>query len=230
MKTLLLVMSFQFLVSSCESIPIFTPGPDKDVREKFYKRTLKMTVNGKTCDGVCVVPKALTYKITAKFDAVVDRIRWNTCHKFEHVVQRTNTYSFTYSPVPELESRKSCLLAIEGLSHHANHQWGVLEFEGYEGLNVPATLYCDGSYEKPVGVGICQSLQGLTQRIIFKEPMEVVHHDHCPSPKKVDRGYTWDWQTGPRYCLYRFYTVKDYKQFRLVTIGFDEVWDKEVLK
>lgn len=218
------------LVASCESIPIFDRGPDPSVRDKFYKRTLVMEINGKRCVGACVVPKALTYKITLKFDAFVDRIRWNTCHSFNHIVTRTKEYKFTYSPVPELESRKSCLLAIEGLSHHANHQWGILEFEGYEGLTIPATLYCDGAYEKPTGVGICQSLQGLTQRIIFKQAMEVVHPERCPKPRQVDRGFTWDFDTGPNYCIYRFYDKRHYKQFRLITVGFDEVWDKEVLK
>lgn len=219
-----------YVVASCESIPIFKAGPDPSVRGKFYKRTLRMEINGKQCVGACVVPKALTYQIKLMFDAHVDRIRWNTCHSFQHIVIRAKEYTFSYNPVPELESRKSCLLAVEGLSHHANHQWGILEFEGYEGLSVDATLYCDGDYRKPKGVGICQSLQGLTQRIIFKQAMEVVHPDRCPQPRAVDRGYTWDFDTGPNYCLYRFYEKKTYKQFRLVTVGFDEVWDKDVLK
>jgi hypothetical protein len=203
-----------------------------------YRRDIGLTINGKSYDGVAVLPKASKYEITiAPPKAEISIVIFKTCHRDKPFEPGTtgvlfwksgkDKYTYIYEPVPGLEDNRVCPLLIDVYdSKSGKHAWAHIDFE-HEAYRVRATLTCDGEQRPINGVGLCQAKKETIQRIQFDEPVRFAPQEpgNCYPPKRSNGAYEIK-ATGKEKCLYHFDT-QDGKLGRLTIVGYEGVLVRE---
>lgn len=216
-------------ISGCVSIPQDLLGGIKD--DRFYRRDMKISVDGVTADGVAVLPQKEKYTITIEARGTLDLFTMETCHR---MVQREGEEGwFTdagqkieidYVPTPGLEQGPfSCPIRLGGYEKKkGRHSWGLIEFE-HSSMTGKASMKCDGVSRGFNGVGVCQGMVGTVQEIRFTAPQMTSKKRKCDGLTTQD-GITFrlDLQKGE--CVYRFKEDSPAgHEFRLVTVGFEGI-------
>ena len=143
--------------------------------EKYYKRDIKIIVNGETFIGYGVPKKASSYKIKLIAKGKIDEVVFTTCHrnpsflnKKRGCFRKKNTFEYIYIPDPGIEDKPGCYLEIGTRDILiGKHGFGTLDF--HTGETLDAEIKCDGTTRHRKGVSICESRSGLMQQISFKQ-------------------------------------------------------------
>lgn len=204
---------------------------DPDV---FYRRDMRLEINGVRGDGVLVVPENLVYAIDARLMGAADVFTMSSCHR-EMVFQEAGQNGFfgdkrrvktSYIPVLGLEHGQYCPLHLSGLDRgRGRHSWAFVDFQG-PGETLPAQVSCNGVAYPSQGVSACQSLQGLDQAITFPTPVVVGSPlgAGCPRLQVGVDAKTIHYRTPRAICVYTIgEAVRGGRLHRLTTIGYDQV-------
>lgn len=209
---LLLVLSF----SNCSSVQQ-TLNPDL-----FYKRDMRVQMDGMTGEGVLVVPSALkhTFKVTGK--APMDLYTFTTCHREIAIEGMNKEVSGYFTPAVGLEDTGACPVEFGGYDKKGKHSWAFVDFETPE-ANLPAIVKCNGEKYESKGVTICQSRAGLFQRIEF--PVEVVTAGSADCGKLIPKegGKVLEFALPKGRCVFAIGEKGGGRIHRLTTLGYESI-------
>ncbi len=224
-KEILLIVPVFFLFAC--STASFQQDLDPDI---LYKRDIKIQINNKEYEGATVLPHARTYNLLLTPKGELDLVLVTSCHR-EYSVEPSssgvfskNEFPYSYTPVPGLEDVPSCSLRVNAYEKDkGRHSWAFIAFE-HEDLTLPATLKCNGKISSFNGVSVCQSKEGLIQRIEFREIVRAWSPEKCGSVGK--RGKIFEFPISLGECQYTF-EAKDKKRHTMTTIGYEGVLVRE---
>jgi hypothetical protein len=216
------------LLGSCASL-----GPANLEKSVYYKNDMTLTINGKAFQGMAVAPKAKSYDIYALSQSEMDVISIQSCNReveFNSNVSQgwfdpRKGFKYTYTP-DSIEDVSSCPLHITGFDKDkGQHSWAFLDFQNLN-QNLPAHMVCNGSTIDVVGVGTCQSHQGLRQEITFPVAVEIADttlESRCKIPQSVD-GKVWSFKIPDKECVLPFVEMdKPHRIFQLDLIGYEQI-------
>lgn len=196
----------------------------------FYKRDMIINVNGKSFDGVGVVPYSGRYDFSVDAKGKLNLFTYATCHRDltkENAFEKgwfkdKSKTKFSLVLFDEEESGISCPLQLGGYElSKGRHSWGFIDFE-HSSLKAKAVLKCNGDKRKVNGVGVCQSRFGLIQFLIFEEPMLSPSVATCPKWQSVDGKY-FSLEIPKGQCTYRFKGKISGDNFRITTLGYENI-------
>lgn len=187
---------------------------------QIYKNDILMTVNGVKYQGTGVISKAQKYNILVETEEKMDLLTISSCHRDVTIENAKKAYTYSYVP-NEIEAQGSCTVRVGGYSKNSGkHSWGFLEFE--EGPGLIVNLQCNGKLESlSNGVSVCQSHEGLIQRIIFEKPVAIAQKsliDSC-KPQTVDNK-VWTYYMPKGECVINFFEVGGKLVHRHTSIGY----------
>lgn len=201
------------LIAGCSS-PVQKLDPSV-----FYKRDMKLKVNGQEGVGAVISRRAGQYEIEIDSFGEIDILMLHTCHREVEKKER----KFIYRPMPIEQTDVSCPLMLSAYDKKkGQHSWGLIEFE-HPKLSLPAKSHCNGRVEVTKGVSVCQSFAGSIQEIHFKKAVLAPEKDVCLVLKSVDsRVFRYKMPKG--LCTFRFLTQSGDEQWhRLTTIGHEKM-------
>jgi len=212
---------------ACSSKP--TQKLDADI---FYKRDLSMVINGVQHHGASVVNMASSYSIVFKPHGKLDLLKINTCHRedifrADHPnLKNVKEFHYQYRPVPGIEDVGSCEMRINSYDKEkGEHSFGFLAFRTGE-TTLEAASTCNGEVKRLVGVAVCQSKEGLVQRLTLSKPVYVNPPSGCDMKEIDNRIYEYNIKLGE--CLYLFKSQDSNEYFKLITIGYENVLVRSV--
>jgi len=222
-KEILLIVPVFFLMA-CSS---FQQDLDPEI---FYKRDIKIEINGQEYEGVTVVPQAPVYNLLLTPKGDLDLVLVTSCHR-EYSGEALggglfskNEFPYEYIPVSGLEDVPSCSLRVNVYEKDkGRHSWALIAFE-HGDLTLRAVLKCNGAVKTYSGVSVCQSKEGLIQRIEFDEIVRAWSPPGCVSVGK--RGKVFEFPISLGECQYSFET-QDKKRHTMTTIGYQGVLVRE---
>lgn len=208
-------------------------GQSPNALTKTYERNLSFTVNGVRASGTLVAEPAASYKIVIDLPNKAEVITITDCHrwlKFEKSGWFNRTqHTYTYTPADGVETKGFCPLRIAAFDLDGQNAWGIIEFNNRD---LPATLQCNGTTEYTNGVSLCQSHEGLEQRITFSEPVDYepanLPGTECPKLISLQTmsGYKIPLAKGE--CVYVFLGLDSRRSGRLMTFGYDSFFYKSI--
>ena len=217
-------MKFLFLLLfiSCVSQP--TQNLDPAI---YYKRDLSTEVNGFKSNGALVVPRSDSYKIKARFPGEGDLVTIKTCHREEEREDLGRRETIYFTPNKGMEDNGMCFLEIAVYEvKKGRHAWSIIDFEN-EKFTLPALVKCNGSTWNSRGTTICQSKEGLIQRIEFSEPVEMSPAVECsPLPLSEDKTII-EYESPNRECTY-IIKGQSGNLHKLLTIGYEKLLIREL--
>ena len=209
----------------------------KRFRRGKYRKTEQVKETATFC-GTGVLPYMDEYSLTINSHGKLNYFAITTCHEEDStenpdkgIFKKNGRIKISY--VPTIERGKACPMYISAYNRKQKHGWGIAIFE-HPRYQLPATLHCNG-YVKPYdGVSICQSREGLIQRIEFAEPVKLVRpikgavdrKGDCPVIGE-DYQKTYEFKIPNRECYYGFIGKDSKKIHQLLTIGYEDIIVRE---
>lgn len=209
----------------------------KRFKDGKYRKTELKKEKIEVC-GAGVLPEMDDYAIKAKAFGQLDFFALTTCHEEttsenpdSGIRNKNGEISFTYSPT--MEKGKACPLYASAFNRRQRHAWGVLIFENTR-YQLPAKLSCNGYVLDYHGVSICQSREGLIQKIEFDEPVYLASPVNGAADRKGDcpvigikGAKSFEFKIPNRECFYGFIGLESKKIHQLLTIGYEEIIVRE---
>ena len=212
---------------ACSSVPLDTPSKDKN-----YKRDMRISVDGKNwSEGALVVTLRDKFDLQFESKGKLDLFTFTSCHREftkesawdSGIFPNKKRASYTYAPVPGIETDKRCVVDLGGYDINGRHSWGMIAFEDGKGL--PAEIGCNGYQYHSYGTTICQSHEGLEQTISFQEKVLFAPDENCnTNPTPVDttlKNYKYAIPKGR--CATLFRGIESGKQHYLITLGYEQI-------
>lgn len=200
----------------------------------FYKRDIKIEVNGRGYEGVVTIPKSREYRIKMSPKGEMDLVLIRSCAREDSAEKQggesgffiwssRKTFEYLYRPNRGLEDEGVCPLRVDVYeSEKGRHSWALLDFE-HPDYKLEFQTDCNGRREHHNGVAVCQARKGLIQRLHFPEPVRFSAPlpENCPKPKRKGI-YFYEFPLELGECLYHFDT-KSGKMGRLTTVGYEGI-------
>lgn len=187
----------------------------------FYKRDMKINMDGTTGDGVLVVPSLKRHNFVAYAKSEMSLYTFTTCHRevaLENMPKEVGGY---FVPAVGLEDTGSCPVEIGGYDKKGGrHSWAFIDFQTPEST-LPARLKCNGESVETTGVSVCQSRAGLIQRIEFAKEV-VTATSACGKLTSVD-GKVFEFPLVKGQCVYAFKEKESGKFHRLTALGYESI-------
>lgn len=214
---------------------------EERVRRRLFRRTRYRTTQvketAKFC-GVGVLPELDVYHLKIRAKAKLNFFAMSTCHE-ENTTENPDAGIFkkdglikvTY--MPTMEKGKACPLYISAFNRKGRHSWGMIVFQDKK-YKMKAKLNCNGFASEYEGVSICQSRNGLIQRVTFDEPVKLVkpvmgasdRKEPCPSiGEDGQKQYTF--KLPNRECIYGFIGLESKQIHKMYTIGYEDIVVRE---
>lgn len=212
-----------FLVG-CASVPPTL------LTEKFYKRDLKMTVNGKEAEGTLVVARASQYEIEIEAPGDLDLVTISTCHREISSEDAGGGWfksdkkgKIKYWPMAQVESEGGCPLRISALEKdNGANSWGFIDFKDPQ-MSLHGQIICNGQNILEDGVAVCQAHEGLIQEANFDEPVKYSPVAACDFQMKTTDEKHFKWVMPKGECVLLLKGKESGKMFRLMTLGYQEI-------
>lgn len=241
MKIILIVTSL-FLIGfnlGCSSLPgLFQIKDVKDPKElskHTYRKQLKFEVDGKTYEGVAVLPRKSSYSITIIPEEKMTYYIFQTPHR-EIVFDKPDTgwfnkkYTYKYIPQVGIEDRGFTPLEIAALNKDQEaDNFAFIEFQdARQEISLEGNVRCNGEFYKSNGVSICQTAKGLVQEIYFNQKVLIESAQNgCDDPTS-ENGWSWRVKASEGECPYYFTAREKHKNgerlsHRFTLIGYTKV-------
>jgi len=202
-----------------------------------YRKTekVKETV---TFEGVGVLPYLDSYDMTVQAPGKLNFFALTSCHEETTSenpdagwFKKDGKIGFKYTPT--IERGKACPLYVSAYNRHQRHAWAVIAFEDPR-YQLPATYFCNGFEVEFGGVSICQTREGLLQKVVFEEevkPLAPVNgaadrKASCPVIAPGD-AKEYEFLMPPRDCIYGFIGKQSKKIHQMYTIGYEDIIVRE---
>lgn len=195
---------------------------------KSYRKSLPITVNGKSGAGVMTVAQSSLYAVTLYPPANAEGVMVTSCNRQVFNIRRERPsiwgkdkpIVFNLKPMAGIETLGNCYFEITTLDMDGNNGSALIAIENEK---LDATLYCNGEIIEAEGVSLCQSKTGLTQRVIFNEEVAADRvNDLCPALQPLETMVGFDVEIGSGLCAYIFKGLKSKNFHRMTTYGYDE--------
>lgn len=228
---LLLFLPFVFLLSCVTTSQKLNPAV-------YYKNDMCFKYDKKEFCGVGLLPAKDDYEIKVKSYGKLNFFSLTTCHR-EDTTENPDDGIFRVNGntkikfKPEIEKEKACPMYVAAYNMDAKHAWGIIAFENPR-FKLKAKLECNGDVVKNNGVSICQSRQGLIQRITFNE--EVVMGKPIAGPEDRNKpcnelptsdNKVFEFELSNRECRYVFLGKESKELHTLYTIGYEDIVIRE---
>lgn len=188
----------------------------------IYKMDMNI-INGQVSgEGVIMVDLREKQDFVIETPGEIDLLKITTCHRQEVVTAQKKTV-FRYSYLPSaIEKDRRCHIRFEAYEKGGRHSFGMIDFKIES--NLKAQVQCNGESKEAFGSAICQSWQGLTQKVEFESPVEIASSDsHCRIPMSRDT-INWEFDIRRGECVYAFQELGGQgRLFKLTTVGYEEV-------
>ena len=208
---IILLMVLWTLLHSCGHRPSFQ-------LEKTYRKDLRFSDSAGTHEGTYIASVKDRHHFRLLFREKPRLVKIRSCHREIVYENPGKSLDFTYSPEAGLEDKiDPCFLEFASFSASGYNQTALVDFRRDETLE--AMLTCNGERSIHQGVSICQSREGLLQRLEFDAPVSADGLASCP--KLVGNAQTFIFPISMGICLYFFYDGT--KFHKLVTFGYDDV-------
>lgn len=236
LKIILLITSL-FLIGfnlGCGSLPSLTTlfqlkdyKDPKELSKHTYRKQLKFEVDGKTYEGVAVLPRKTSYQITIMPEEKMTYYIFQTPHR-EVVFDKPETgwfnkkFTYNYAPQYGLEDRGYMPLEIAALNkEQVADSFAFIEFQDARPeISLEANIRCNGNFDTANGVSLCQTAKGLIQEIFFQEKVLITPSENgCAEPETKD-GYFWKIQTSEGECPYYFTAQKKHSNGKRMSHRF----------
>lgn len=191
-----------------------------------YKKTLALVINDEKIEGAGSVPMATTYRVEAQFPAKPEIIKISTCHK-EIIYENPETKTFFLWSVRGIEDTGYCPIRIDAIDLGGMNSSAFIDLQNEE---LQATIMCNGDTVNSKGVSVCQGKIGLSQRILFLEPVtyEKMSQDCSDLTPMAQFGIGYDFDIPRGECVYIFHSAKNNTFHRLSTLGYSDILLKTV--
>jgi len=188
--------------------------------------------------GVGVLPHQESYNLVIDSFNKLNFFAMNTCHREittenpdRGIFKQNGIHKISYNPT--VEQGKACPLYIGAFNKTGRHGWGIVAFE-HPNFQLESILHCNGDKEDTGGTSICQSREGLLQKITFKEPVKAAPPVNGPAQRKEDcpvlsskDSKTFNFIMPPRECVYGFIGLESGKEHKFYTIGYEQLIVRE---
>ena len=226
----ILIIGFQI---GCSIIPVKDP---EELAKYYFRKSLKFEIDGKSYEGVAVLPRKETYNITIIPDEKMTFYIFQTPHR-DIPIDKPDTgwfnkkFSYKYTPQTNLEDRGYTPLKITALNKdQVSDAFAFIEFKDANSeISLEANVKCNGElYSNVIGVSICQTAKGLIEEILFKEKVLIESVDNnCVNPTTND-GILWRIKASEGECPYYFTARTRHENghrlsHRLTMIGYTKV-------
>jgi hypothetical protein len=141
-----------------------------------YQLDLYGNLDGVAFDGVGVGSSAKTHSIRIESRTDVNEMDIQTCHRFERyedVIQtgwfhENRGFEYSYTETPGIEDNGYCIVRLAAFTKQvgAGQAYGLLLFHSPR-FTLPAENICNGADGKTSGASVCQSADGLVERLKF---------------------------------------------------------------
>lgn len=194
-------------------------------KNTFYQRDIK--INNISGAGVITISPQMNIKFIAP--EKIDLIVITTCHR-EMTQENLKKYDFTYNYTPnDIELNDVCPMYISTFdSKKGKNGWGYIDFQDKKTI-LEADIDCNGYAWHSYGVTVCQTRQGLVQRIKFNEPTIAgisttakQTGEPCNQPVKIDEK-TYELIPAKGFCVHAFLGMSSGKSHRITTIGYEDI-------
>jgi len=203
-----------------------------------YRKT-KLVREKITFCGVGVLPYMDHYKLTVPGGKKVAMFTIRSCHE-EATTENPSKGLRKYKDfidieyTPTVERGEACPMYLSMYKKNQKYSTALVVFE-HPDYQLDATLYCNGFVSQQHGVSICQSREGLLQRIDFDEPVAIgdpvngpadrsKDHLNCPKlPLTKDKKSTGLFLQPNRECIYPIIGLKSGKIHQFYTVGYENI-------
>lgn len=225
------------LLSSCS---VTTRNPQQLEVDKLYKKDMLITYQGRTYEGVAVLPAKDTYKLHIRARGNLDMFTLATCHRdwtkekawnvhkevghwfWKRKIDKEKELRLTFTRNGIEKHRGQCIWDLGGYeSNLGRHSWAMIDIQDSK-TALRYYMNCNGEYTHTQGVGICQSREGLFQSVKFAEKVRVLPDSRCSIGS--NEGTYFEFKIKKDRCVYRFRTVNSpKKEARLTTFGYNNI-------
>lgn len=230
MKLLLWIL---FLLTGCVSQQ--TNFSDENFKNSFYKKDMKIAVNGFKSTGTLVVPKANMYNFEFESYGDLDLFTFTTCHREiskEEAGERGIFGNKKKTKVPYLPNSMeytACPIDVGGYdADKGRHSWGFITVET-EKHQLPANVQCNGEVYNSRGTTVCQARSGLVQSLEFEAEVVFVLDKSCNDLKFTykDKLFTYTMNRGT--CVHYFKEIKAPNRIHeLTTFGYEKILIRKI--
>jgi len=201
----------------------------------YYKNDMCFSHDkGQFC-GVGVIPQEDKTRIRINTKNDIDKFILTTCHREidtdnpDKGLRRKNGI-VNLDIVPTVEKNRACPYYFGSFNREGKHSWGIVAIKS-AAYQLTAKAFCNGEISDVEGVFICQSKEGLLQKIIFDEEVILTkpvngpaqRKSDCPPLKLSDNQKTLEYITPNRECLYGIIGKKSLKSMQLYTVGYEQL-------
>lgn len=188
--------------------------------------------------GTAVLPYKSYYELKVTGYDKLNFFALSSCHEEttdenpdRGIFKKKGVVKFSY--IPKLGKDFSCPLYVAAYNRKGKHSSGFVAFEDPK-YTLPATLHCNGEKIDYNGTSVCQSREGLIQKIVFAEPVKLVdpvkgladRKDACPEIGE-DGKTEYVFKLPGRECIYGFLGKNTGKIHRLFAIGYEDIVIRE---
>jgi hypothetical protein len=208
-------------------------------RRGRYRRT-KVVPETVTFCGVGVLPYMEKYKMTIRNAGKLNFFAITTCHEEDTtenpdkgIFKKNGKIYVEYTPTLERTKKQACPMYISAYNRKRRHGFGIAVFE-HPDYKLKSNLFCNGYENEYDGVSVCQSREGLIQKIVFDEPVKLVKPINGAADRKGDcpvigedyqKEYTF--KIPSRECWYGFIGKNSKQVHQLLTVGYEEIIIRE---
>lgn len=202
----------------------------QELSKQTYRKQLKFEIDGKTYEGVAVLPRKTSYQITIVPEEKMTYYIFQTPHR-EVVFDKPDNgwfnkkFAYTYAPQYGLEDRGYMPLEIAALNkEQVADAFAFIEFQDARPeISLEANVRCNGNFQSSIGVSLCQTAKGLIQEIFFKEKVLIQDvNNGCSQPETQD-GFFWRIQTSEGECPYYFTAQRKHENGKRMSHRFTVV-------
>lgn len=233
----LVILVFVLQIVGCGSIPL--PQTQTNI---VYKLDLNGLIDGKRWDGTAIGSATQSHDITIESPTDVNWMRILSCHRFESYPDVIKTgwfrvnrgYRYHYQEAPGIEDTGLCVLRLQAFTKALKSDgspqgsaYALMLFHNSQ-FTLQAQNICNGEQGTGTGTTICQSMNGLRQRLKFTEQVITTSNPsdgtNAPSPCQghfID-AYTWEYETSLGECMVVFGTTAKPHKFSVhMAYGFN---------
>lgn len=231
-----LVVIFIFL-TGCMTVPGAASS-----QSPIYKLDLFGELDGVPwSEGIAVGSSAPSHTIQIESKTDVNLMRIISCHRFESFPDAIKTgwfrpnrgFEYDFNEAPGIEDNGVCLLRLQAFTKELKSDgspvgsaYGIMLFHN-NNFTLPAENICNGADGQTTGTSICQSMNGLVQRIRFKT--QVIVADDPPDGSNIPKAckgtfvdaYTFQYETPLGECVAVFASLSTPHQYAIHAVyGF----------
>lgn len=201
----------------------------------YYKNDMCFSYEGGSFCGVGVIPQEDSTKIRVNAKADIEKFVLTTCHREidtdnpDKGLRRKD--GIVYLDIqPTIEKNRACPYYFGSFNREGKHARGIVAIRS-PAYQLTAKVNCNGEVADATGVFVCQSKEGLTQKITFNERVVVgppvkgpaQRSEPCPQLVPTSSGKVIEYNTPPRECLYAIVGVESKKAMQLYTVGYEQL-------